>query len=248
MDGPTQYDAHVITRDPELDLALLLADGLEKETYLRFAESGEIAIGQEVLVAGYPLSSILGPDVRVTRGHVAALSGVRGDKRAIQITAPIQPGNSGGPVLNDRYEVVGVVASKLSDSAAFNATGSLPQNVNFAVAGTITEDFAMDIVGPPREGMPANDIETAVAATVRIEAGAGGFSSARRDGLRVDFNYRYAWDLFHYTLGSLSIRFIDVDTGQVVARADFSGVTLDSYDTIVRETMRELLRELRSHT
>jgi S1-C subfamily serine protease len=77
-------------------------------------------------------------DPVVTTGIISALSGLRNDRRTIQITAPVQPGNSGGPLLGDNGSVVGVVVSKLNAVKMAEITGDIPQNVNFAVSlGTV---------------------------------------------------------------------------------------------------------------
>ena len=93
--------------------------------------------GARVVVAGYPLRGILAAGLNVSAGNVSALAGPGNDRRLIQITAPVQPGNSGGPVLDSAGNVVGVVVSKLNALKVARATGDIPQNVNFAVsAGT----------------------------------------------------------------------------------------------------------------
>ena len=84
-----------------------------------------VANGVAITVIGYPLAFELGDDPRVTDGIVSAQSGYEKDPTRYQISAPIQPGNSGGPVLGPEGSVIGVAVSVLS--------GSDVQNVNFAV-------------------------------------------------------------------------------------------------------------------
>jgi S1-C subfamily serine protease len=84
------------------------------------------------------LSGLLSSDPIVTTGIISALSGLRNDRRTIQITAPVQPGNSGGPLLGENGGVVGVVVGKLDAVKVAEAIGDIPQNVNFAVSlGTL---------------------------------------------------------------------------------------------------------------
>lgn len=64
-----------------------------------------------------------------------------GDAISMQISAPVQPGNSGGPVLNSRGAVVGVVVSKLDAVRVAEVIGDIPQNVNFAIRGEIAKLF-----------------------------------------------------------------------------------------------------------
>ncbi len=66
-------------------------------------------------------------------GHVASLFGIDEDPRVFQISAPLQPGNSGGPLFNSRGEVIGVVVSTLNAAFLYERARALPQNVNFAV-------------------------------------------------------------------------------------------------------------------
>ena len=85
-------------------------------------------------MVGYPLRGALASGANVTVGNVSALAGPGDDRRLIQITAPVQPGNSGGPVLDSAGNAVGVAVAKLDAAAMARATGDIPQNVNFAVS------------------------------------------------------------------------------------------------------------------
>jgi V8-like Glu-specific endopeptidase len=110
------------------DLALLRTEKRCK-THLEFS-SKKIRLGEEVVVLGYPLGVLLGTGLKVTRGNISALTGLINDSNQMQITAPVQPGNSGGPLLNDTGNVIGVVVAKFNDKSA--------ENVNFAIKrGTV---------------------------------------------------------------------------------------------------------------
>ncbi len=125
----------VAARDDRADLALL--EGSTGSSFAAFRQGRGIRPAARVVVAGFPLRGLLAAGVNVSTGTVAALAGPRNDRRLFQITAPIQKGNSGGPVLDLAGNIVGVVVSKLNALKVARATGSLPQNVNFAVsAGT----------------------------------------------------------------------------------------------------------------
>lgn len=93
------------------------------------------------MVFGFPLNSLLSSGGNLTPGVVSAMTGLGNNTNQIQITAPIQPGSSGSPVMNKKGEVVGVVSMKLSDSKMAKATGSIGQNVNFAVSGQTLRTF-----------------------------------------------------------------------------------------------------------
>lgn len=90
-------------------------------------------LGEDVLALGFPLRSILADSLNVTRGNVSSLLGLANDKRYLQISAPVQPGNSGGPLVDLSGRVVGVVTAKLDAVAIADATGDIPQSINFAI-------------------------------------------------------------------------------------------------------------------
>ena len=101
----------VAARDEAADLALL--EGAAGGAVAAFRQGRGIRAGAGVVVVGYPLRGVLASEVNVAAGNVAALAGPGDDRRLIQITAPVQPGNSGGPVLDSAGNAVGVVVSKL---------------------------------------------------------------------------------------------------------------------------------------
>ena len=117
---------------------------------------------------GYPLRGVLASEANVTTGSISALAGPRDDRRLFQMTAPVQPGNSGGPVLDLSGNVVGVVVSKLDAIRIARATGDIPQNVNFAVSAGTTRAF-LDAQDVPYKTAPslANHSPADVAAKAR---------------------------------------------------------------------------------
>jgi S1-C subfamily serine protease len=90
-------------------------------------------VGDTAIVFGFPLIGLLSTEGNLSTGTVAARAGLRNDPRFIQITAPVQPGNSGGPVLDSAGDVVGVVVAKLDAIKIAQLTGDIPENVNFAI-------------------------------------------------------------------------------------------------------------------
>jgi S1-C subfamily serine protease len=84
----------------------------------------------------------------VTTGIVSSLSGLLNDTRFLQISAAVQPGNSGGPLLSSNGEIVGVVAAKLNALKVARATGSIPENINFAIKTGALRDFLDNSVVP----------------------------------------------------------------------------------------------------
>ena len=131
----------VITSDSVNDLALLQLPGKSKDIANLNPEPGKLRQGEDIIVFGYPLDSVLSSGGNLTPGTLSALTGLGNNTNQIQITAPIQPGSSGSPVMDKKGNVVGVVSMKLSDSKMAKATGSVGQNVNFAVNGQTVKAF-----------------------------------------------------------------------------------------------------------
>jgi len=122
------------------DLAVLKT-GLRVDEIARFRADRPLRSGDEVVVIGYPLSSLLSREANVTAGVISAMAGLKGDPRHYQITAPVQKGNSGGPLADMSGAVVGVVSSKLNAMKIAGQTGDIPQNINFAIKADIARRF-----------------------------------------------------------------------------------------------------------
>jgi S1-C subfamily serine protease len=138
--GSPMETVKLVGRDETNDLAVLrLSSGAER--FASFRGGKGVRPGDSVMVIGYPLIGILSDEASVATGIVSALSGEENDSRFLQITAPVQSGNSGGPLVDSAGDVVGIVTSKLDAMAVAAATGDVPQNVNFAVKQSLAESF-----------------------------------------------------------------------------------------------------------
>ena len=133
------HPAVVVAQDETFDLALLRAEGLAGTGLATFAQD-PARLNSDVTVAGYPLPDLFG-GLNITRGSVTSLKGIGGDGINMQISAPVQPGNSGGPVINAAGQVVGVVVAKLDAAKVADLYDDIPQNVNFAIRGEIAKLF-----------------------------------------------------------------------------------------------------------
>ena len=114
------------------DLALLKAN-IAPSSFAVFRVAARLNQGETVYAYGYPLAGLLASGGNVSTGLVTALAGLRDDARLMQISAPVQSGNSGGPLVDSKGSVIGVVVAKLDAIAVWEATSDIPQNVNFAI-------------------------------------------------------------------------------------------------------------------
>lgn len=222
------------------DIAVLRGE-VSEEPYFRLLSSSDYSVAIPIFVLGYPLTDILGNEIRVTNGIINSLSGLDGDSNAIQISAPIQPGNSGGPVVTDEYEVVGVASSKLSDAYAIAVTDSIAQNVNFAIKSDLVSFFAAEYLSD-KEANYVDSLDEAINATVKIEVGGTKIIPARQ--YYIDISYNAWWDMFYWTLSKLDIFCRDVSTGKIVAEASFRGNTGRSAKYIAKELAGDLIDKL----
>ena len=131
--------AKVVKVDAANDLALLKAEG--RFAALPVAASRGVKLGGTVATVGFPNIGLQGFAPKLAKGEIAALSGAGDDARYFQISVPVQPGNSGGALVDERGNVVGVVSAKLNASAALALSGTLPENVNYAVKSSYLLSF-----------------------------------------------------------------------------------------------------------
>jgi S1-C subfamily serine protease len=131
--------AKVVKVDEANDLALLKAGG--KFSPLPIAASRSAHLGGTVATIGFPDPSLQGFSPKLAKGEIASLSGAGDDPRYFQISVPVQPGNSGGALVDERGNVIGIVSAKLDASTALAMSGALPENVNYAVKSSLLLSF-----------------------------------------------------------------------------------------------------------
>jgi len=132
--------ALIVERDEKNDLAVVRRT-VPLTAVAVFRDGGSVRAGDAVVALGYPLSGLLARSANLTVGNVSALAGLRDDSRYLQISAPVQPGNSGGPLLDASGHLVGIVTSKLNAAQIARFTGDIPQNVNFALKAEVARTF-----------------------------------------------------------------------------------------------------------
>lgn len=151
------HSATILSVDDANDVALLKVEQTF-ESHIPVGRSSEVRLGQTVATIGFPNIGIQGHSPKVTQGMISGENGVQNDIRMWQISVPIQPGNSGGPLLDEQGRLIGVVVASLS-LRAIQITGSVPQNVNYAIKGAYLEpllNFHKVPLAPAVTGMPAS--------------------------------------------------------------------------------------------
>ncbi|MGG5812296.1 S1C family serine protease [Falsiroseomonas sp. CW058] len=167
--GGADLPARVLASDRDRDLALVEVPD-NAGPALPFRRDQTIRRGEGVVTYGFPLAGLLSSGPTLTTGEISALAGLSDNQRQYQISAPVQPGNSGGPLLDMGGNVVGVIVSKLNAQRVAQRTGDIPQNVNFAVKGSEAMDFLRRNRVEPRLGdfTPRNAAEVGEAAHASV--------------------------------------------------------------------------------
>jgi len=131
--GP-RVPLRLVVRDPYNDLAVLETprQGVALHSSLPIL-SRSVDVAEDVFTTGFPHPDLLGRNPKYAEGSVSAKSGIDDDPRVLQISVPVQAGNSGGPLMSSCGGVVGIITSKLAAARVYAQTGDLPQNVNYAV-------------------------------------------------------------------------------------------------------------------
>jgi S1-C subfamily serine protease len=152
-------DAEVIAEDADHDVAILRTRAVPPEV-LGLGGPDDARLGTHVFTIGFPATDVLGTEPKYTEGAIAALSGFQDDEGLLQVSVPIQPGNSGGPLVDESGRVLGVIDATATPRAFEAQTGTFPQNVNWA---TKTEHVAPLLGGLPPPPPPVRSRDEAVA-------------------------------------------------------------------------------------
>ncbi|MCL2834607.1 MAG: serine protease [Treponema sp.] len=143
----TEYPAQILNTNTDMDLAVIKIN-YRNSNHFKIADFANMNLGDKISVMGYPLPTILSSDIRYTEGTLSAKSGLKADAYYFQHSAPMQPGNSGGPILNSRFEVIGVAAAVIDDTVVKKDSGLIPQNINFG----IKSDYIAKALGSVKPG------------------------------------------------------------------------------------------------
>ena len=130
----------LVVADSTNDLALIKL-AVTNRPHGQFSTTDDIKQGEEIFVFGFPLDGFLPSSGNITPGIISALAGPGNNSSLVQMTAPVQLGNSGGPLLNKKGRIVGVVVGKANAIKIASVTGDIPQNINFAIAPRTVKSF-----------------------------------------------------------------------------------------------------------
>lgn len=160
----------IVASDNDRDIALLRA-GSAPHTFLKLRRDQTLDLGERVYLFGYPYFGNVSTGLNMTEGIVTSLRGAGDNPLHFQFSAGLQPGNSGGPVIDSGGAVIGVAVARLNDSKMFAATGTIPQTMNYAVRGAVLESFLLEHgVLPekavPHPGIEAKDVSRSVAPSI----------------------------------------------------------------------------------
>lgn len=133
------FNAELVQSDPDKDVALLKVAGTFSS--LPLISSNSVNFGEEVFTIGFPDPYLQGWQPKLTRGEISSLLGIQDNTNEYQISVPVQPGNSGGALVDEDGNVVGIVSAKLNASASLAASGVLPENVNYAIKSSSVKTF-----------------------------------------------------------------------------------------------------------
>ena len=125
----------MIDTDEENDLALLKIE--HQADPFTVSDSDQVTLGQTVATIGFPNIELQGFSPKFTKGEISSLAGIKDDPATFQISVPVQPGNSGGPLFDEGGRIVGVVSARLNQDAAVALTGTHTENVNYAVKSRV---------------------------------------------------------------------------------------------------------------
>lgn len=170
--GGHVLEARTIRLDQGSDLALLKVDTEQRLSTLAFSNDRSATLGQDVFTIGFPNPDLQGVAYKLTKGSVSGLAGAEDDPRFYQISVQVQPGNSGGPLLDFNGNVVGVVKAQIRGDVVLEASGSLPQNVNYAVKAAYVLSL-IDSLPEVAGKLPAPDITPRPFAEVALFAERG---------------------------------------------------------------------------
>jgi serine protease Do len=242
--------ADVVKKNSEEDLALLkLRDPAPADAVpLGFRTSRPYSMGEEVFTIGYPLSRMLGENARMSRGMVAATTGLKDDPKRLQVSAEVQPGNSGGPLLDREGQVIGVIQQTINPWRVVQSTGgALPQNINFSIK---TESVLKFIGESPQTFDVSSNLnhgkglDKAGLGVAKVLAGIVKNEEDRRETIVVKVNYVSFWDLW-YRFRIFVVSVFDFETQEpLFAVGQGRDNMFSNEDVVIRDTFAKFKKAI----
>ena len=155
------YNAIVVATDEAIDLAILKIDDLNFYSLSKIQynfSTHTIDVGSDIFTMGYPMAlSVLGDEVKFTSGKISSQTGFRGNNTIYQISVPVQPGNSGGPLFDYDGNLIGIVNAKIMEA----------DNVSYAIKSQYLYNLLLDI--SPKINTPADTVLRSMPLTEKIK-------------------------------------------------------------------------------
>ncbi len=169
----------ILATDRSNDLSLMKVDTKPDDVFPVAIDDANLL--DDIFVAGFPFGKDVSSSVKVTKGVVSALTGVANNYSNIQIDAALQPGNSGGPIINKEGNVVGVAVAKLDYKIILKNYDTIPEGTNFGIKSSTVQQFIkannVKSIQPNRREMSTKDIGAKIQkATVYLDC----FMTAQR--------------------------------------------------------------------
>ena len=133
------HDVEILGQSKLLDVALLQSE-VQTDKYLALRPEPKVILGERISTAGFPLQNVLASSANLTTGNVSSLQALPGSIGKFQFSAPVQPGSSGGPIVSETGELIGMTTGSLNVAAMAKAE-VIPQNVNFALEAKYMAKF-----------------------------------------------------------------------------------------------------------
>jgi S1-C subfamily serine protease len=163
-----QGEARVIRTSPDNDLAVLRTD-IPTPVWLPLADAAEISVGARAFTVGFPSPDMLGSEAKFTEGSISSLSGFDGESALLQISIPIQRGNSGSPVLSNSGHVLGIIEASIEE----DGEGNPMQLTNFArnarVAALLLPPHRVSVASPA-VATPEQAVSRAMKAVCQVKS------------------------------------------------------------------------------
>ncbi len=169
IDGCSEVKAHaegksmtatILAEDASNDLALLKISQKPPHVFA-FSKENPYPL-QNIIVAGFPFGDAVSSSLKFTTGVVSSLAGIGNNYSQMQIDAAIQPGNSGGPIIDELGNIVGVAVAKLDVDKVYEDFGVIPENTNFGIKGSIAkillQSFNIPLKAPNTKEIPKSEL------------------------------------------------------------------------------------------